>query len=46
MTVKEVIEALEEFDENMDVKIFCGTTNEIAVGVIEDIEDGCPVVSV
>lgn len=46
MTVKEVIEALQEFDEDVEVKIFCGTTNEPVMDIGEDIEDGCPVLSV
>lgn len=45
MTVKEAKEYLEKFDEDMDIKIFCGTTNEVVTEVFEDTEDGGPVFS-
>ena len=45
MTVKEVIKKLQEYDEDMEVKVFCGTINEVVTVIAEDIEDGCPVVS-
>lgn len=45
MTVKELKERLEDFDEDMDVKIFCGSLNEVTEEIYEDTEDGCPVIS-
>lgn len=45
MTVKELRERLKDFDEDMDVKIFCGSINEVAEELFEDVEDGCPVIS-
>lgn len=45
MTVKELKEYLEDFDDDVEVKIFYGSINEVAECVSEDIEDGCPIIS-